>query len=75
MWYMSELIYMQPLPQQAHQGILPLVRDSDVADNLRLFCWVVERWLAQEMDSRDDAKLLHIVVASDSPTVKPLLLA
>lgn len=62
---------MQPLPQHAHHGILPLVRDSDVADSFRLF-WAADRWLPLDMDSRDDAKLLHIVVPNDSPGVSPL---
>lgn len=63
---------MQPLPQQAHHGILPLVRDSDVADSFRLF-GTAERWLPLDIDSRDEAKLLHIVVPIDSPGVNPLL--
>lgn len=53
----------QPLPQQAHHGILPPLFECDVIEIFRR----EDNWLSLANDSRDDAMLLQIDVAVDSP--------
>lgn len=54
---------MQPLPQHAHQGILPLLFECDVMDIFRRD----EVWLMFPSDSRDEDILLQIDEAVDPP--------
>lgn len=62
---MSKLVkcQMQPLPQQAHHGILPPC-ECEVIDNFR---FDVDRWLKLVDDSLDDPKLLQMDVPVDPP--------
>ena len=63
--YIVVIVYQrQPLPQQAHHGILPPFFECDVIDILRRDD---DRWLSLPNDSRDDAMLLQIDVPVDSP--------